>query len=50
MCRRLGAPWEPEMGGGWQVWAVAAAVVAAAVYLGWKIFRKGGGKGCGKCS
>ena len=35
--------------GGWQIWAVAGAVLAAAVYLGWKIFRKGGGKGCDNC-
>jgi len=35
--------------GGWQVWAVVAAVLASAGYLLWKIFRKGGGKWCGNC-
>jgi hypothetical protein len=34
---------------GWQIWAVAGAVLAAAGYLAWKVFRKGGGKGCGNC-
>ncbi len=37
------------MEGGWQMGAVIAAVLAAAGYLIWKIFRKRGGKGCGKC-
>ncbi|NCZ96185.1 MAG: FeoB-associated Cys-rich membrane protein [Verrucomicrobia bacterium] len=35
------------MGGGWQAWAVAAAVLAAAGYLAWKVFRKNREKGCG---
>jgi len=34
----------------WQLVAVIVAVVGAVAYLVWKIFRKGGGKGCGKCS
>jgi hypothetical protein len=38
------------MDGGWQIWAVVGAVVAALGYLIWKIFGRGGGKGCGKCS
>ena len=38
------------MTGGWHLWAVVAAVLMAAGYLAWKIFRRGGGKGCGKCS
>ena len=46
----MAARWEPEMAGGWQVWAVVAAVSAAVGYLLWKIFQKGGGKGCGRCS
>ena len=50
MSRSWAGPWEDEVGGGWQIWAVAGAVLAAAVYLLWKMFRKGGGKGCGRCS
>ena len=38
------------MAGDWQVWAVAAAVAIALGYLLWKLFGRGGGKGCGKCS
>ena len=38
------------MDAGWQTGAVIAAVLAAAGYLIWKMFRKGGSKGCGKCS
>jgi len=39
------------MDAGWQTGAVIAAVLAAAGYLAWKMFRQGGGgKGCGKCS
>jgi len=32
---------------GWQIWAVGLAVLAAVVYLVWKIFQKGRGKSCG---
>jgi len=35
------------MEGGWQIWAVAAAVLAAVVYLVGKIRRRGGEKNCG---
>jgi hypothetical protein len=35
---------------GWQLAAVVVTVLGAVGYLVWKIFRKGGGKGCGKCS
>jgi hypothetical protein len=38
------------MEGLWELAAVMVAVLGAVGYLLWKIFRKGGGKGCGKCS
>ena len=38
------------MEGGWQLAAVVVTVLGAVGYLVWKIFRKGWGKGCGKCS
>ena len=42
--------WEGEVSGEWQIWVVAGAVLAAVGYLLWKMFGKGGGKGCGRCS